>query len=247
MGSDNYRILGAGILIGAFTVVVIWLLSGEASYNPERDFEQRGAPLIITQVPSAPSAAVDLQPLPIPSNAPQPLTEQPEELVITELATTLPVVPEQSPPQAVPEAEAASASVAPPAAESAAVAPAAAAELTPQQIEQAIARTDSDINNAINAIGSTAEPESYWRIDVASFRDPDRANAFADKLRELLQGELGQAEIFNNRGLRKRSNDYFYTVVIANLPDEDSARRLSVPIKEAYPDIRNPRIREIKP
>ena len=134
MDSDNYRILGAGILIGAFTVVVIWLLSGEASYNPERDFEQRGAPLIITQVPSAPSAAIELQPLPIPSNAPQPLTEQPEELVITELATTLPVVPEQSPPQAVPEAEAASASVAPPAAESAAVAPAATAELTPQQI-----------------------------------------------------------------------------------------------------------------
>ena len=245
MDSDNYRILGAGILIGAFTVVVIWLLSGEASYNPERDFEQRGAPLIITQVPSAPSAAIELQPLPVQSNAPQPLTEQPEELVITELATTLPVVPEQSPPQAVPEAEAASASVAPPSAESAAVAP--AAELTPQQIEQAIAQTDSDINNAISAIGSTAEPESYWRIDVASFRDPDRANAFADRLRELLQDELGQAEIFNNRGLRKRSNDYFYTVVIANLPDEDSARRLSVPIKEAYPDIRNPRIREIKP
>ena len=243
MDSDNYRILGAGILIGAFTVVVIWLLSGEVSYEPERDFAQRGAPLIITQIPATSVEAIELQPLPLPESSPLPLVAEPEELVITELATTLPVVPDPAPPApsesatAIASTDSASidsaADLSPPA-ESAAV----------QQLEQAIAASDSDIDSAINAIGTTSE--SYWRIDIASFRDPDRANDLVDKLTNLLQDQLGAAEIFTNRGLRKRSNDYFYTVVIANLPDEESARRLSIPIKEAYPDIRNPRIREIK-
>ena len=242
MDSDNYRILGAGILIGAFTVVVIWLLSGEVSYEPERDFAQRGAPLIITQIPATSVEAIELQPLPLPESSPLPLVAEPEELVITELATTLPVVPDPA-PSAPSESAAAIASTDSASIDSAAD-PEPVESAAVQQLEQAIAASDSDIDSAINAIGTTSE--SYWRIDIASFRDPDRANDLVDKLTNLLQDQLGAAEIFTNRGLRKRSNDYFYTVVIANLPDEESARRLSIPIKEAYPDIRNPRIREIK-
>ena len=247
MGSGNYSVLGAGILIGAFAVVVMWLLSGENNYNPELDFEQRGAPLIITQIPDTDNATVELQPLPITDNDRQTIAEETEELVITELATTLPVAAEQSPLPAPRDSENATIEQALGITTTEDVAKQAqtSAEVTPQQLEQAIAESDSDINNAINAI--SASPESYWRIDIASFRNPDKANGLADKLRTLLQNELGQAEVLTNRGIRKRSNDYFYTVVITNLPDEESARRLSVPIKEAYPDIRNPRIREIKP
>ena len=66
-------------------------------------------------------------------------------------------------------------------------------------------------------------------------------------LQQLLADQLGDAEVFSERGLRQRSDTYFYTIVIGNFPNEADARRISVPIKDVYPDIKRPRIRRLEP
>ena len=272
MDSSKYRLLGGGILIGAFAVTIVWLLSGEVSYSPDFDYEQRGAPLIITQSPAP--ATAELQLIAPGDNA----LELPnvEEQAIAELTDALPITTTEG--QALPAVRSSddeSAAIVNP--DNAAVDPASAASsaepepdppsatssdanLTPAQLQQAIAARDADINNLISSLTSTTETPtgavtssdeaedsgSLWRIDIVSYSDPERANKMVGALSDLLQDELGDAEIFINRSLRRRTNSYFYVVVIANLPSEERARQLSVPIRDTYPDVR-PRIREITP
>ena len=271
MDSSKYRLLGGGILIGAFAVTIVWLLSGEVSYRPDFDYEQRGAPLIITQSPAP--ATAELQLIAPGDNA----LELPnvEEQAITELTDALPITTSegQALPAVRPSNDESAAIVNPDTASVDQVAEADAtpspepsgansrdANLTPAQLQQAIAARDADINNLISSLTSTTETPtaaaassdeaedngSLWRIDIVSYSDPERANKMVGALSDLLQDELGDAEIFINRSLRRRTNSYFYVVVIANLPSEERARQLSVPIRDTYPDVR-PRIREITP
>ena len=236
MNPNSYRLLGAGILIGALGVTLIWLLSGEQSYSPERDYQQRGAPLVITRTPVTEPAPQPLAPAEVlePSDA---------ELALQQLRSTLPDL------NATPEAESAQivSQLAP-------EPPTDNFELQPQpassgqqleQLEQAIIASDSTINSIIDSI-QAENPES-WRVEVASFRDPQRADSLVQSLQQLLADQLGDAEVFSERGLRQRSDTYFYTIVIGNFPNEADARRISVPIKDVYPDIKRPRIRRLEP
>ena len=273
MDSSKYRLLGGGILIGAFAVTIVWLLSGEVSYRPDFDYEQRGAPLIITQTPLPTTTELQLI---APGDSALELLPSAEEQAIAELTDALPITTseDQALPAVRPSNDESAAIVNP---DNAAVDPASAASsaepepdppsatssdanLTPAQLQQAIAARDADINNLISSLTSTTETPtgavtssdeaedsgSLWRIDIVSYSDPERANKMVGALSDLLQDELGDAEIFINRSLRRRTNSYFYVVVIANLPSEERARQLSVPIRDTYPDVR-PRIREITP
>ena len=271
MDSSKYRLLGGGILIGAFAVTIVWLLSGEVSYSPDFDYEQRGAPLIITQTPLP--TTTELQLIAPGDNA--LAIANVEEQAIAELTDALPITTTEG--QALPAVRSSddeSAAIVNP--DTASVDQVAEANtspdpdppsatssdtnLTPAQLQQAIAARDADINNLISSLTSTTETPtaaaassdeaedngSLWRIDIVSYSDPERANKMVGALSDLLQDELGDAEIFINRSLRRRTNSYFYVVVIANLPSEERARQLSVPIRDTYPDVR-PRIREITP
>ena len=274
MDSSKYRLLGGGILIGAFAVTIVWLLSGEVSYRPDFDYEQRGAPLIITQTPLPTTTELQLI---APGDSALELLPSAEEQAIAELTDALPITTseDQALPAVRPSNDESAAIVNPDTASVDQVAeadatsspdpnpPSAAssdANLTPAQLQQAIAARDADINNLISSLTSATETPtdaaassdevesdgSLWRIDVVSYSDPERANKMVGTLSDLLQDELGAAEIFINRSLRRRTNSYFYVVVIANLPSEERARQLSVPIRDTYPDVR-PRIREITP
>ena len=272
MDSSKYRLLGGGILIGAFAVTIVWLLSGEVSYRPDFDYEQRGAPLIITQTPLPTTTELQLI---APGDSALELLPSAEEQAIAELTDALPITTseDQALPAVRPSNDESAAIVNPDTASVDQVAEAntspdpdppsatsSDANLTPAQLQQAIAARDADINNLISSLTSTTETPtaaaassdeaedngSLWRIDIVSYSDPERANKMVGALSDLLQDELGDAEIFINRSLRRRTNSYFYVVVIANLPSEERARQLSVPIRDTYPDVR-PRIREITP
>ena len=246
MNPNSYRLLGAGILIGALGVTLIWLLSGEQSYSPERDYQQRGAPLIVTQPPAASETV-----------APAEIIVPPAEIAalgdadsaLQQLQSVLPDInatPEAERAQAVPQAESEPQLAPEPPTDNFQVQPQAASSGQQlDELQQAIVASDSTINSLISSI--QAQNPELWRIDVASFRDQQRADQLVQSLQQLLAEQLGEATVSTERGLRERTNTYFYTIVIGTFPSEADARRLSVPIKDAYPDIRRPRIRRLQP
>ena len=267
---NNYRLLGAGILIGALAIATLWLLSGEVTYRPDEDYTLRGAPLIITRpAPATTNAAPALSANGvIESSQPEAGAAATFESIAAGVAASDPVTDVQQVLDIA--ANDAQSRLQLPSFDNAAADPAAdEAEAAAPEVpegnfslptsrdaepgnrvlnwQNAIAQEDQNLDSAIQDIEAAPLNTTTWRIDVASFQQLERAERLVAELKQLLAEELDGAEVYIEGGLRARTNTYFHTIAIGPFASEERALRLSAPIKSNYPSIRNPRIREQQP